>query len=148
MPDDVAEIPPEHNNVAKIHDAWDEEGSISRLGMRPAADREIQKALIPPGGDWRCIAQRGAITRSIIWKHTAVALINPQGDMEDQLEGKIAMGFRATPVMDRALRVIFILASAPGNAALIAKIARAAIDYVEKPAPAIREPEEDEEPVE
>jgi hypothetical protein len=137
------------DDIKAIHDAWDQEGSIRRLGLLPFADKAIQKALVPPGGDWQCVAEDGAITRSVMWNHKEVALINPGGWMLDRLEGDIAMGIRATPVMDRALRVIFVLARDPANLDLIGKIARAAIDYVEQPAPAIVEPEgetDEEEP--
>lgn len=137
-------------DIEKINQAWQEEGSIGRLGMKPAADKAIQAALIPAGGDWRCVAEEGAITRSIVWARLEVALINPRGDMNDSLEGDIAMGVRATPVMDKALRAISILAMGAENLDLIRKIARAAIDYVEQPAPRIPDPdgeefEEDEE---
>lgn len=132
-------------DIQKIRDAWEEEGSISRLGMRPGFDKRIQAALVPPGGDWRCVAPEGAITRSIVWHEIEVALVNPAGDMRDRLEGEIAMGLTATPVLDRALRVISILANDPANAPLIGQIARAAVAYIERPAPAIHEPEEEEE---
>lgn len=132
------------NYTKRIGDAWDEEGSLIRLGMRPAANKEVQRALVPPGGDWRCVAQDGAITRSIVWNEIEVALVNPRGDMLDRLEGEIAMGLRATPIMDRALRVIFVLARDPTNLALIGQIARAAIDYVEQPAPDVPEPDEED----
>jgi hypothetical protein len=127
-----------------IHRAWDEEGSRSRLGLRPAASRDIQAALIPSGGDWQCVAADGAITRSIVWGRVEVALINPRGDMSDSTEGQIAMGMRATPIMDKALRVISVLADDPANSNLIGRIARAAIATVETAAPPIREPEPEE----
>jgi len=130
------------NDREKIEFAWEEEGKLIRLSLRPAADRDIQKVLIPPGGDWKCVAPDGAVTRSIVWQQTEVALINPRGDMLDGLEGDIAMGIRATPVMDRALRVISVLAADSENLDLIRRIARAAVDYVEQPAPAIQEPDE------
>lgn len=132
-------------DIQKIHDAWDKEGSLIRLGMRPAADKRIQAALVPPGGDWRCVAPEGAITRSIVWHEIEVALVNARGDMSDRLEGEIAMGLTATPIMDRALRVISILANDPANAPLIGQIARAAVACIERPAPAIHEPEEEDE---
>ena len=133
------------NDIEKIRSAWEDEGSICRLGMRPAADKTIQGALVPPGGDWSCVALDGAVTRSIIWNGTEVALVNPRGDMVDHIEGQIAMGMRATPVMDRALRVISVLASDAENLDLIRRIARAAVDLVEQPAPAIVEPDESDE---
>lgn len=133
------------SDIEKIHKAWDEEGSIGRLGLLPATDKAVQAALVPPGGDWQCVALEGCVTRSIIWRGSEVALVNPRGDLGDSVEGQIAMGFRATPVMDRALRVIFVLASKPENLDLIARIARAAIVTVEQPAPRIHEPDEEEE---
>ncbi len=132
-------------DVQAIEAAWQEEGSLIRMGLRPAADRVVQAALVPPGGKWECTARDGAVTRSITWEEREVALVNPCGWMGDGLEGDIAMGIRATPVMDRALRVIFILARNPGNIELIGRISRAAIAYVEQPAPRIPEPEEEEE---
>lgn len=132
----------------KINDAWQEEGSIGRLGLRPFANKAIQEALVPGGGDWQCVAPEGAVTRSIVWKGTEVALVNPRGDLSDYTEGDIAMGLRATPVMDKALRAIFVLARKEENLALIADIARAAIDYVEQPAPRLREPEDEDDEAE
>lgn len=128
-----------------INDAWQQEGSIRRLGMLPAADKAVQAALIPGGGDWKCVVPDGAVTRMIVWQRTEVALINPSGQLSDGAEGDIAMGIRATPVMDKALRAIFVLAQYPGSLDLIRRMARAAIDYTEQPAPRIGESEEDEE---
>lgn len=133
-------------DIRKINDAWDREGSLTRLGLRPSCDRQIQAALVPPGGDWQCVALEGQPTRSIIWNQTPVALMNPLHFMGSGLEGEVAMGIRATPLMDRALRVISILADDPANAHLIQDIARAAINYVEQPAPQFaQEPDEDDE---
>lgn len=132
-------------DAQKINDAWQEEGSIARLGLRPAANKAIQEAITPAGGDWQCVAPEGAITRTIVWRSTEVAIVNPRGDIDDATEGDIAMGIRATPVMDKALRAIFILAKDANNLDLIGQIARAAIDYVEKPAPRLVRPEQDEE---
>lgn len=131
------------HDIAKIHAAWDEEGSQGRLGLRPGVDKAIQAALVPAGGDWQCVAREGAITRMIVWRGTEVALMNPRGDLPDSSEGGIAMGMRATPVMDKALRSISILACDPENLDLIRKIARAAIDYVEQAAPHFIEPDEE-----
>lgn len=140
------------DDVRKIHDAFDEEGSIGRLGLRPAPDKEIQAALVPAGGDWQCRAEDGAVTRSIFWRGVEVALINPRGDLHDFTEGEVAMGIRATPIMDKALRAIWALTTHnddpdPTSDAvtleLIGKIARAAIAAVEQPAPRIFEPEEE-----
>ena len=139
MPDTAAK-----DEARRINDAWQEEGSIGRLGLRPAANSAVQSAIIPGGGDWQCVAPEGAITRSIVWRGTEVATVNPRGDLDDRVEGQIAMGIRATPVMDKALRTIFVLAKDPENLDLIGEIARAAIDYVEKPAPRLVEAEEAE----
>ena len=132
-------------DIEKINSAWDEEGSLARLGMRGVGEKALQTALIPSGGDWRCVAPEGAVTRSVMWGSVEVALVNPNGTLGDYVEGEVAMGIRATPVMDKALRVIFILARDAENLDLIGRIARAAIEYVEAPAPAIHEPEEAEE---
>lgn len=128
----------------RINAAWDEEGSIGRLGMKPAANKEIQDALIPRGGDWTCIAREGDITRRVMWRSTEVALINPRGDLADQTEGQIAMAIRAMPMLDKALRAIWILAKDPANSELIGQMARAAIDYVEQPAPRIADSDDEE----
>lgn len=135
----------EKEAVRAINDAWEKEGSIRRLGLLPSANKAIQEALIPSGGDWQCVAQEGAISRTIVWWQTEVALINPRGDLADSTEGDIAMGMRATPVMDKALRAIFVLAQKPENLELIGRMARAAIDYAEQPAPRLVLPDEDEE---
>lgn len=133
--------------VTKINDAWHEEASIGRLGLRPFANTTIQKALIPAGGDWQCVAPEGAITRTVMWGQTEVALVNPRGDLHDSTEGQIAMALRATPLMDKALRVISMLAKDPANSTLIERIARAAVDYVEQPAPRIVEPDDDDQDI-
>lgn len=134
----------EPDAIRKINNAWQEEASIGRLGLRPFANKAIQGALIPSGGDWQCVAPEGAVTRTIVWGRTEVALVNPRGDLHDHIEGQIAMALRATPLMDKALRTISILAKDPANSELIELIARAAVDYVEQPAPRIVEPEEDD----
>lgn len=127
----------------RINAAWNEEGSIGRLGLRPAPNREITDAIVPAGGEWACEAPEGCTTRSIMWGRTEVALVNPRGDLGDYVEGQIAMGLRATPAMDKALRAIFVLAGDADNLDLIKDIARAAIAYVEQPAPSIPGPEDD-----
>lgn len=126
-------------DIDKINDAWTEEGSIGRRGLRPFANKDIQAALVPGGGDWQCVAEPGDITRKIVWGRIEVALVNPRGDLSDYTEGQIAMGLRATPVMDKALRAISVLAGDPANLSLIAAVARAAIATVEQPAPGIGE---------
>ena len=131
--------------VKQINDAWQTEGSIGRLGLRPFANKAIQRALIPSGGDWQCVTPEGAITRSIVWGQIEVALVNPRGDLGDATVGQIAMALRAAPLMDKALRSISILAKDPTNSALVERIARAAVDYIEQPAPRFVEPEDEED---
>lgn len=131
--------------IHDIEQAWQEEGSRARLGMRPAADPHVLKSIIPAGGDWQCVAEPGWVTRRIIWRGMEVALINPRGDLNDTTEGDIAMGLRAMPALDKAMRAITVLAEKPENLELIGKIARAAIDYIEQPAPPIVEPEDKDE---
>lgn len=131
-------------DTEKMLSAWHEEGQRQFNGAQLKVDRDIAKALIPPGGDWLCIAPPGAITRSILWRDKEVALINPRGDLDDATEGDIAMGMRATPIMDTALRMILVLAEDAGNLELIRKICGTAIATVMLPAPAIVEIEEDE----
>ena len=118
----------------KIEDAWQKEDSLL-----PAADQEVLTAIIPAGGDWACVAHPGAITRSITWRGLEVCLVNPNGDLDDATEGQIAMGLRATPALDKALRTIFVLADDPDNLDLTQRIALAAITYIELPAPPIEE---------
>lgn len=130
---------------ARIWDAYQEEGSIRRLGLLPPANKEVVKAIVPPGGEWRCVVEPGAITRSVVWNQTEVCLVNARGDLNDTSEGQIAMALRATPAMDMALRAIYSLAGKPENLELIQDVARAAIAYVEMDAPPVREPDEDEE---
>jgi hypothetical protein len=107
---------------------------------------EIIKATTPPGGDWTCVAPEGAICRSVVWGRQEVAYVNPSGDIGDVVEGQIAMAMRALPTMDAALRAIIVLAGNPANAPLIAELAESVIAFVELPAPAIKQPEEEEEP--
>lgn len=116
-------------------------GSQSR---RPyMVDQIILKAVIPPGGDWRCEARNGAICRSIIWNHIEVAYMNPSGDLDDTTEGQIAMATRSLPAMDAALRIIGALAADPANLSLIARVADTIVAYLEQPAPRVRTPDED-----
>ena len=105
---------------------------------------EVIKAVIPPGGDWTCVAPEGAICRSVLWGLQEVAYVNPRGDIDDRVEGQIAMAIRALPAMDAALRSIIVLAGNPANSALIAQIAESVIAFVEMPAPRIEEPDDDE----
>lgn len=71
--------------------------------------------------------------------------MNPRGDFADSTEGQIAMAIRATPAMDKALRAIWILSKDPANCELIGQMARAAIAYVEQPAPKITEPDDEDD---
>jgi hypothetical protein len=108
-------------------------------GMRPyKIDDVILKAVIPAGGDWTCEADPGAISYSIRFAGIEAALVNPDGAIDDQTEGQIAMAMRALPAMDCALRAIMALASDVSNVATIAKIAETVIAYVEMPAPPFR----------
>lgn len=109
-------------------------------------DPAIVAAAIPPGGDWDCVAEPGAITRSIVWRGREVATVNPRGDLDDQVEGQIAMAMRALPAMDAALRSIMVLAENANNLALIRELAVSAVAFIEIPAPSCRpEPDEDDE---
>lgn len=128
-------------DIQKIEDAWQKEASLGRQGLRPAADPTILSAIIPAGGDWACVTPAGAITRSITWMGKEVCLVNPAGHLPDELEAAIAMGLRATPALDKAMRAIFVLADDPANLDLIKRMARAAIVYVELPAPPISKTE-------
>lgn len=130
----------EMTDRGKIADAWRKE----KTGRR-TPDETIQSALIPGGGDWQCIVNDGAITRTVVWRSQEVALVNPRGDLLDHVEGQIAMAIRALPAMDKALRVIAVLAKDPDNLDLIARVASSAIDYVEQPAPRVPEPEDADE---
>lgn len=121
----------------KIADAWAKE----KTGRLPP-DADVQSALIPGGGDWQCVVHDGAISRTIVWRSQEVALVNPRGDLSDNTEGNIAMAIRALPAMDKALRVIAVLAKDADNLDLIARIASSAMDYVEQPAPPVPEPED------
>lgn len=108
------------------------------------ADRALIKALLPPGGEWVAVAPPGAICRSVMWGLIEVAHVNPAGNLSDLVEGQIAMGLRATPLIDRALRTIMVLAEDPANLAIIREIAEAAIVFIEMPAPALKERDEEE----
>lgn len=133
-------------DISAIDNAWQKEASLRRLGLRQWPDRNIMAALVPHGGDWECVYPRGAATRSIVWNGTEVAIINPQGALLDSVEGDIAMGMRACPIMDKALRVIFSLAGDPANLDLIKRVARAGYGAAELSPPPLLDPHpEDEE---
>ena len=106
-----------------------------------AASDDVVAAITPGGGDWQCVATDGCITRSIFWNGREVALMNPRGDLDDGTEGQIAMAARALPTMDAALRAIIVLAESDGNLTLIRDLAVSVIEFVERPAPRIKEPE-------
>lgn len=108
-------------------------------------DAEIIRWAMPSGGEWRCEARPGAVTRSIMWMGTEVALVNPQGQLDDRTEGNIAMALRATTIMDASLRAIIVLAESADNLPLIRELATSIIAFVEQPAPRIREPEPEPE---
>jgi len=127
------------NEAQTIRSAW-----YDNQKQRPfKSDADVLAAITPPGGEWATVAYDGAITRSVRWNGTEVCQVNPQGQLDDLTEGQIAMGLRAMPVTDTALRVIMTLATDPANAPLIAKIAETAIAYIEAPAPRLKEPEEE-----
>lgn len=126
----------------KIKTAYSAE---ARLSKPYKVDPELLAVLTPSGGDWSCVAAPGAITRSVIWQDNEVALVNPRGDLGDDIEGQIAMAIRALPLCDKALRSILVLSQEPNCAALIRDIAECAIGYIEMPAPPISEPEDDDE---
>lgn len=98
--------------------------------------------LIPPGGDWECVAPQDAICRTIMWRGKEVAYMNPAGDFTDEQEANLAMGMAAAPVCCTALREI--LKRADSNSE-IAEIARLAIAYIGRSAPALVIEEEDED---
>lgn len=110
-----------------------------------AVDKEIIAAVTPAGGDWTCEAKDGAICRSVVWGRTEVALVNPRNQLSDGTEGDIAMGLRAMPICDMALRTIMVLAEDPANAPLISKIAHSVIAYIELPAPKIARPTDEQD---
>lgn len=126
------------NITTTIKDAW-----YGAQDLRPyTPDQEILYAITPPGGEWNCVAAPGAVTRSVMWRRTEMCCVNPSGDLDDATEGQIAMGLRSTPVLDTALRVILTLSRQGCDAALIGKVAKTALAYLEQPAPSIDEPED------
>jgi hypothetical protein len=111
-------------------------------------DADVIRSITPAGGDWRCVASKGAITRSIVWNDREVALVNPRGDLDDVVEGQIAMAIRALPLMDAALRAIIVMSSDPADfSSLIRKTAESVIAYVEMPAPEIVEHDDEPEDI-
>ena len=123
-----------------IREAW-----YAHQRHRPyKQDTEILGAITPPGGEWTCLVISGNVARSVMWNHVEVALVNPQDHLTAPIEGEIAMGLRATPVLDTALRVIAVLALDPVNSPLIAKIAETAIGYVEMAAPELERASDDD----
>lgn len=110
-----------------------------------AADAAILKAIVPPGGEWRCVAQDGAICRSVMSNGTEVAYVNPQGSLDDETEGQIAMALRSTPALDAGLRAIIVLAENADNIATIRTLAESLVAYIEQPAPRLVRPSSDDE---
>jgi hypothetical protein len=108
-------------------------------------DAELIRAIVPPGGEWECVASDGAITRSIKWGHTEVALLNPAGQIDDTTEGQIAMAFRALPLIDATLRSIIVLAESAENLQTIRDLAISVVAFIEMPAPRISEPVEEDD---
>lgn len=92
--------------------------------------------IIPAGGDWKCVAAPGDITRRVIWGRIEVAIINPRGDLGDSSEANVAMGITAMPTACMALRLIRERAPAGSE---IHRIAQLAIDKIEEAAPALVE---------
>jgi hypothetical protein len=105
-------------------------------------DADTLAGIVPAGGDWRVEAKPGAICRTVMWNRAEVAYCNPAGDLDDEVEGHIAMAIRALPAMDKALRCIIALADDPENLPLIQRIAETVMAYVEQPAPMVHEPED------
>lgn len=101
--------------------------------------------LIPDGGLWHCDVNEGAITRTVTWRGREVANVNPRGDMDDILEGQIAMAIVALPLLDKALRAIIVLSEDPAHLDAIRKLALLAVAKIEHHAPGIPEPEEEAE---
>lgn len=120
-----------------IEAAWLTERDMRLLGVLPPHNAALAAKLIPPDGAWECRYLPRAACRSIVLGDNEIAIVNPQGTMLDELEGEVAMGLTAAPIMDKALRVIFALASNDSQTArvLIQQIARAAITTAELPAP-------------
>jgi hypothetical protein len=127
------------SDAQAIRTAW-----YGNQKLRPfKSDADVLAAITPPGGEWVAVAEDGAITRKVRWRGIEVCQVNPLGEIDDATEGQIAMGLRATPVLDTALRAIMTLAANPENAPLIAKVAETAIAYIEAPAPRLKEPEDE-----
>jgi hypothetical protein len=114
-----------------------------------AADDKLIRAATPAGGQWQCVAQFGDITRKVMWHDRAeVAIVNARGDLDDSTEGQIAMAIASLPTMDCALRAILVLAEDAANLDLIRRLAISVIAQVERPAPRIPEPAEENEAAE
>lgn len=128
------------NREQRIRDAF--HGAHTRRPYQP--DAALVAAVTPPGGEWRVEVHEGAITRSVMWCGTEVALVNPRGNLNDMVEGDIAMALRAAPLMDAALRCILVLAEDASNLPLIRDIAIASVAFIEMPAPPVPEPDEDD----
>lgn len=119
----------------RIDLAWLTESDLHRLGILPPMERDLVEELTPPGGHWDCGFADGCAHLSILYDGFVVATINPNGELANEIEGDIAMGIRASPILEKALRCITLLAGNPNNLELICRIARTAVAAAQLPAP-------------
>jgi|HubBroStandDraft_1064217.scaffolds.fasta_scaffold151801_2 hypothetical protein len=105
-----------------------------------AMDAKIVEASTPSGGDWRCVAEPGAISRSIMWRGTEVAHVNPRGQLDDATEGQIAMAIAAVPALDAGMRAILVLAEDAENLLAIRELATSLVAFIEIDAPKMNRP--------
>lgn len=109
-----------------------------------ARDDALVVAATPHGGDWHCEVREGKTYRSVVWRSTEVARIDPSDDLGRHTAGDIAMAVRAMPLLDGSLRAILVLAEKPENLATIRELAASVIAFVEMPAPTIKAAEEED----
>lgn len=126
-------------DLQKITAAW--YGAQDRRPYR--ADDALTRALTPDGGDWQCVIEGDR--RLVTWNGVQAALVNPQGSLHDVIARDIAMALTAAPQMDKALRVIMVLAEDPANLDLIRRICVSAVAHVERPAPRFPGPEQSDD---
>lgn len=120
----------------KINNAWYE-----AQRRRPyKLDLDAIPTLTPGGGEWRVELQPDAY--AILWGKQSFAVVSH--GLGVHTAGEVAMGMRATPVMDTALRSIMVLAEDAANLPLIIEIARTVVAYIEMPAPKPPEPDEED----